>query len=104
MIWIDGGAADMAPETARRVDHAGTTYALLRGLAEGYSAVEGLCPHEEAHLVRGRVEGRVVECPRHGARFDIATGAARGRRMCRDLRVFATRIRKGRVEIHVPQD
>jgi len=34
----------------------------------------GLCTHRPAVLSEGFVEDCQLECPRHGARFDLATG------------------------------
>lgn len=45
-------------------------------LEDGYYAIEDACTHDGGPLARGRLEGGVVECPRHGARFDVRTGAA----------------------------
>jgi 3-phenylpropionate/trans-cinnamate dioxygenase ferredoxin component len=42
----------------------------------GYYAIEDLCTHDGGPLAEGEVEGDQVICPRHGARFDIKTGAA----------------------------
>lgn len=40
-------------------------------------AIENVCTHDGGPLVEGSiVNGHEVECPRHGARFDIRTGAA----------------------------
>ena len=41
-----------------------------------YYAIEDLCTHDGGPLAEGEVEGEQVICPRHGARFDIRTGAA----------------------------
>lgn len=41
-----------------------------------YFAIEDLCTHDGGPLAEGEVEGDVVICPRHGARFSIRTGAA----------------------------
>lgn len=41
-----------------------------------YFAIEDLCTHDGGPLAEGDVEGDVVICPRHGARFSIRTGAA----------------------------
>lgn len=38
-------------------------------------AIEDVCTHDGGELAGGLVEGHEVECPRHGARFDITTGA-----------------------------
>lgn len=38
-------------------------------------AIEDVCTHDGGELTGGLVEGHEIECPRHGARFDIRTGA-----------------------------
>ena len=40
----------------------------------GYYAMDDLCTHDGGPLAVGFIEGDVIECPRHGARFDIRTG------------------------------
>lgn len=40
-------------------------------------AIEDVCTHDGGPLVEGEiVNGHQVKCPRHGARFDIRSGAA----------------------------
>lgn len=41
-----------------------------------YYAIDDRCPHAEASLAEGDVDGTVVECPLHGAQFDLTTGRA----------------------------
>lgn len=41
-----------------------------------FYAIEDICTHDGGPLAEGEVEGHEVICPRHGARFDIKTGAA----------------------------
>jgi 3-phenylpropionate/trans-cinnamate dioxygenase ferredoxin component len=42
-----------------------------------FYAIEDVCTHDGGPLVEGTiVNEHEVECPRHGARFDIYTGAA----------------------------
>ena len=41
-----------------------------------YYAISDLCTHDGGELADGILDGYVVECARHGARFDIRTGAA----------------------------
>lgn len=49
----------------------------LFNLAGNYYAIEDVCTHDGGPLVEGEVvNGCEVICPRHGARFDIRTGAA----------------------------
>lgn len=39
-------------------------------------AVEDVCTHDGGELTGGDLHGHEVECPRHGARFDVRTGEA----------------------------
>lgn len=39
-------------------------------------AVADLCSHDNAPLGGGELDDHQIECPRHGARFDIKTGKA----------------------------
>ncbi len=38
-------------------------------------AIEDVCTHDGGELTGGPIEGNEIECVRHGARFDITTGA-----------------------------
>ena len=44
-------------------------------LEDGYYAMDDLCTHDGGPLAEGTLEDHVIECPRHGARFDVKTGA-----------------------------
>lgn len=45
-------------------------------LEGAYYAIDDICTHDGGPLAEGEVEGEVVTCPRHGAQFNIKTGAA----------------------------
>ena len=38
-------------------------------------AIEDVCTHDGGDLAGGELHGYQIECPRHGARFDVRTGA-----------------------------
>lgn len=40
-----------------------------------YYAIEDVCTHDDGPLAEGELHGCEIECPRHGARFDLRTGA-----------------------------
>lgn len=39
-----------------------------------YYAIEDVCTHDDGPLAEGELRGCVIECPRHGATFDITSG------------------------------
>ncbi|MBI4342767.1 MAG: non-heme iron oxygenase ferredoxin subunit [Candidatus Omnitrophica bacterium] len=42
--------------------------------ATGFYAVDNTCTHDDGPLGDGWLDGCAIECPRHGARFDVRTG------------------------------
>ena len=40
----------------------------------GFYAIDDTCTHDDGPLADGWLEGTAIECPRHGARFDVTTG------------------------------
>ena len=50
----------------------------VRGKHPGWYALDDVCTHDGGPLSEGPVdaESRTIACPRHGAKFDLATGDA----------------------------
>ena len=64
-----------------------------------FLAVEDVCTHDGEGLAGGELDGDVVVCPRHGARFCLRTGAALTPPAYEPVRTYATRITDGMVEV-----
>jgi 3-phenylpropionate/trans-cinnamate dioxygenase ferredoxin subunit len=47
---------------------------LICHTADGFFAIDDTCTHDRGPLADGWLEGNEIECPRHGARFDVKTG------------------------------
>jgi 3-phenylpropionate/trans-cinnamate dioxygenase ferredoxin component len=43
-----------------------------------YYAIANKCTHLGGSLANGTLEGNIIKCPKHGARFDLTTGKAVG--------------------------
>ena len=66
--------------------------------------IEDLCTHDGGNLVEGDFDGRVVTCPRHGAKFDVCTGEALCLPAVASTPVHAVRVRDGAVEVEVEDE
>ena len=66
---------DIPPGTKKIVEVAGVLVVVVN-LDGQFYAVEDVCTHDGGPLGEGKLEGRQLVCPRHGARFDVRTGAA----------------------------
>jgi len=64
-------------------------------------AIGDRCTHDDAPLGDGDLEDHQVTCPRHGAKFDIRTGAALTLPAIEPTTVYPTRINDGIIEIGV---
>ena len=69
--------ADIPENGMRAFEHAGQRIAIYRVGGQVY-ATSDICSHEYAELSDGWLDEDecTVECPLHGSRFDIRTGAA----------------------------
>ncbi|SMF37161.1 Ferredoxin subunit of nitrite reductase or a ring-hydroxylating dioxygenase [Tistlia consotensis] len=66
-------------------------------------AVQGLCPHQAARLVGGRLDDQGwLHCPHHQARFRLADGACGPGWRLPALRRFETRVEAGMVLLPDP--
>ena len=52
----------------------GGKHLLVCHTEQGFYVVDDTCTHDDGPLADGWLEGNAIECPRHGARFDVATG------------------------------
>lgn len=79
---------------------------LVVNVGGAYYALEGVCPHGQGNLWEGSLEGHVLVCPTHGARFDVRTGQLLkpkinyyglpyGGPATRDLKTYAVRTTDG---------
>jgi 3-phenylpropionate/trans-cinnamate dioxygenase ferredoxin subunit len=71
---------------------------LARQNGEAY-ALENVCSHDGGVLGEGEVVDGQIECPRHGARFDIVTGRATRMPAIADVRSFEVIVENGEVLI-----
>jgi NAD(P)H-dependent nitrite reductase small subunit len=65
-------------------------------------AFENVCPHAYALLSDGFVEGEVVECPLHAARFSIVTGECLSGPAPEGIATYEVRIENDGVFVRVP--
>ncbi len=93
-------AEDLQEGQPRRVELLGVDLLLCRIQGQPY-AVENLCTHDDFELHDGPCEGEEIECPIHGARFSLITGAALTPPAFEDLRTFPAREQGGRIQVEL---
>jgi 3-phenylpropionate/trans-cinnamate dioxygenase ferredoxin subunit len=68
-----------------------------------YYAIADVCTHDGGPLADGQVIACQVECPRHGARFDLRTGAATLPALT-PVPVYQVRVEGEDVLVEIPDD
>lgn len=97
--WVDVAAvATFEAGIVQLVDVEGAEVAVFNIDGE-YFAIEDVCTHDGGTLVEGDVEGYEIECPRHGARFDLRTGKVTAPPAYEDVATYATRVQDGMVQV-----
>ena len=92
MAWQRAASvADMEPDKGLPVTIGAKQLAIYR-VGENFYALEGVCPHAEALLSDGFIDGDKVECPLHQALFHIPTGKCLGPPADRDLATFPVKV------------
>ena len=78
----------------------------VAGVPIGVANVDGefyafgdVCTHDDGPVAEGELDGHVIECPRHGARFDIRTGAVKMLPAPTPIPVYPLRIVGGEIQV-----
>ena len=94
MGWIEAGSISEIP--AGRVKlllHEPEDLRIAVCNVDGqFFAIEDVCTHDGGSLDQGDLEGDEIECPRHGARFNVRTGDATLMPAVMPVRTFPVKI------------
>ena len=66
-------------------------------------ATDNLCTHAQAFLTDGTLAGDIVECPLHGGRFSVRSGAGLGPPIPCDLKTYPARVAEGEIQLRLPE-
>ena len=64
-------------------------------------AIEDVCTHDGASFEQGELDGCEIECPRHGARFDVRDGTATELPAVVPVDTFPVRVEGDGIEVDV---
>ena len=97
--WIDVVTEDELPQgEVQVVDLEGIEVAVFN-IAGQYFAIEDVCTHDGSEISTGCLYDHVIECPRHGARFDVRTGEVLEPPAYEPVQTFKGRIENGMIQV-----
>ncbi len=91
------------PEGEAKVVAVGDLHVALCKVNGEIFAIEDLCSHDDGPLGEGTLVGTTIECPRHGARFDVRTGEVSRMPAAFPVRTFPVKTEDGQVLIQMDQ-
>ncbi len=91
--------SEVAPGEVTVVDIDGRSLALGHCADGTWGAIDNVCTHDGGVLGEGELEDCLVECPRHGARFDLLTGEVKALPAVFPVNAYPVRVVDGRVEV-----
>lgn len=69
-----------------------------------FYAIDDVCTHDGGALDQGELEGNEIECPRHGARFDVRTGRVTQLPAFEPIETYPLRLAGDTIEVGVDPD
>ena len=92
---------EVPPGEVKVIDADGKSLCLGHAADGTWGAIDNVCTHDGGVLGEGELEDCAVECPRHGARFDLRTGEVLALPAVFPVNAYPVRVVDGRVEVNV---
>ncbi|MEE2803102.1 MAG: non-heme iron oxygenase ferredoxin subunit [Pseudomonadota bacterium] len=97
--WVDVAPVEGIQNRRSVLVDVDGTMVVVFNLEGEYYAVEDVCTHDGAEIASGCLVEDAIECPRHGARFDLRTGAVLAPPAYEPLQTFPVRVDNGMVQV-----
>jgi 3-phenylpropionate/trans-cinnamate dioxygenase ferredoxin subunit len=74
--FVRVAAVSELPDPCRKLVEVDERLVVLVHVGGEFFAIDDVCTHDGGPLGEGELDDHTIACPRHGAKFDIRTGAA----------------------------
>jgi 3-phenylpropionate/trans-cinnamate dioxygenase ferredoxin subunit len=94
------------PDPGTMLVEVGDRLVALIHAAGHFYALDDVCTHDGGPLSEGPVDpqGRTIACPRHGAKFDLKTGAALTMPATKPTRAHEVKVEGDRISVRLAID
>jgi naphthalene 1,2-dioxygenase ferredoxin component len=97
--WVRAAArSDLAEGEVLGVEVEGHSIALY-DIDGSIFATDNICTHAYARLSDGWLDGELIECPLHAARFDVRTGKVLDPPATEDLKTYPVRVIDDEIQV-----
>jgi len=99
--WLTAGReGDLGPGQVK-VIQSGRTRLALCNVDGKLFCIDDVCTHDGGSLDQGELDGNEIECPRHGARFDVTSGRATCMPAVLPVKTHPVRVVDGEIQVQV---
>ncbi len=99
--FVSVAKASATPAGTISVHQVGDVRIALCNVNGRFYAIDDLCTHDGGPLDQGELQGQLVECPRHGAKFDVTDGRAVVLPAVRPVRTYPVQVEGDDVRVDV---
>jgi 3-phenylpropionate/trans-cinnamate dioxygenase ferredoxin component len=100
--YVTVATTDEIPNGARKLLEVDGRAIAVFNIAGTYYCIADVCSHDDGPVAEGELVGTEIECPRHGARFDVRTGKVLSFPAIVAIPAYPVRIEDGDVLIGLP--
>ena len=90
------------PNGARKLLEVDGRAIAVFNVAGTYYCIADVCSHDDGPVAEGELVDGEIECPRHGARFDVATGRVLSFPAIVDIPAYPVRVEAGEILVGLP--
>ena len=100
--YVAVATTDELPNGARKLIEVDGLAIAVFNIAGAYYAIADVCSHDDGPVAEGDLRDYEIECPRHGARFDVRTGKVLTFPAIVDIPAYPVKVDGGQVLIGLP--
>lgn len=97
--FVTIGPAEEIQPGERVVVRVGRVWVAIFNVDGTFYAIQDVCTHDDGPLAEGELFGCEIECPRHGARFDIRDGRVTAPPAFIPVPVYDVRVQDGQLQV-----
>jgi 3-phenylpropionate/trans-cinnamate dioxygenase ferredoxin subunit len=100
--YVAVASVEEVPSGARKLLEVDGRAIAVFNIAGTYYCIADVCSHDDGPVAEGELVGTEIECPRHGARFDVRTGKVLSFPAIVDIPSYPVRVEDGSVLVGLP--
>ena len=100
--WITVSTTGDLPNGSRRILEIDGLPVAVFNIAGHYYAIADVCSHNDGPVAEGDLLEYDIECPRHGARFDVRSGKVLSFPAIVDIPAYPVRVEGDEIQIALP--